>query len=83
MSVLKVENICINFGGVKGADNVSFEVASENMKCIKFLLFSLLYCGLTILLKKKNVCFAWLYVCVWHFRKIIIKLEIFYFIFQA
>lgn len=26
MSVLKVENICINFGGVKGADNVSFEV---------------------------------------------------------
>lgn len=26
MSVLKVENICISFGGVKGADNVSFEV---------------------------------------------------------
>lgn len=26
MSVLRVENICISFGGVKGADNVSFEV---------------------------------------------------------
>ena len=26
MSVLRVENICINFGGVKGADNVSSEV---------------------------------------------------------
>lgn len=26
MPVLKAENICINFGGVKGADNVSFEV---------------------------------------------------------